>query len=603
MESRLLEACREALAAQLAPRAQIIDAGCPGRDRCDLLLERSTGEGQRARLVIDLAPARACIYLGHPVPTESAADPFHRALIGRWIVGVDRPASGPVLRLSLQSPGDDNPAQWLVLEWLGGRPDAILVDARSQTVLATLRDEEGSHAARRGAGATYRWPLPPRRPLYGEATEEEVAAILASAPSGRRERELSRGFADLPIFLAHEAAARGAGDAAQTAQVLHEIARAPLDVTLYRIKDAELDFPAVFVSPIPLPSLEVHRSARTGSLFHLLEHAHEAVLRVEEEATIRASFLRLLGGEEQRLIRLHKRLAAESEEAAKSALWRRQAEALLIHLDAIPRRAGHFSCPDPADPKATLSIDLDPAASIPTNAERLFRLARRGQRAAPIRRRRLKALEEVIAGLSILRQRTRREGIKLAQKGGVWLRETLGRFAREPAIAAWERRITTRVAPAGERPKRPAPRPPRAGPRREERFHPRRYKTADGWIVLVGRSNAENDHVTHVLAKADDYWFHAEGCAGSHVVLRREGRKDNPSARTIQETAAIAAYFSKARTSKKAPVVYTLKKHVRRPRKGAPGLALVTHEKMIMVEPKAPEAGDPGGWGDEEDDR
>jgi predicted ribosome quality control (RQC) complex YloA/Tae2 family protein len=108
--------------------------------------------------------------------------------------------------------------------------------------------------------------------------------------------------------------------------------------------------------------------------------------------------------------------------------------------------------------------------------------------------------------------------------------------------------------------------------------------------------------VTHSLAHSEDYWFHAEGCPGSHVVLKREGRRDNPSGRTIREAAEIAAYFSKARTSKKAPVVYTLKKYVRKPRKGAPGLALVTQEKMIMVEPKAPETSDPGGWGDEEGD-
>jgi predicted ribosome quality control (RQC) complex YloA/Tae2 family protein len=107
--------------------------------------------------------------------------------------------------------------------------------------------------------------------------------------------------------------------------------------------------------------------------------------------------------------------------------------------------------------------------------------------------------------------------------------------------------------------------------------------------------------VTHVLAKPDDYWFHAHGCPGSHVVLRREGRKDNPSVRTIEEAAAIAAWFSKARTSKHAPIVYTLKKYVRRPRKGPPGLALITREKTILITPRAPADAEPGGWGDEEE--
>jgi predicted ribosome quality control (RQC) complex YloA/Tae2 family protein len=116
----------------------------------------------------------------------------------------------------------------------------------------------------------------------------------------------------------------------------------------------------------------------------------------------------------------------------------------------------------------------------------------------------------------------------------------------------------------------------------------------------VGRSNQENDYVTHRLAKPDDYWFHVHGCPGSHVILRREGRKDNPSARTIEEVAAIAAFFSKARTSRKAPVIYTLKKYVRKARGGSPGLAIVTRERTIMVVPEASVDAGPPGWGDED---
>jgi len=63
----------------------------------------------------------------------------------------------------------------------------------------------------------------------------------------------------------------------------------------------------------------------------------------------------------------------------------------------------------------------------------------------------------------------------------------------------------------------------------------------------------------------------------------------------IEQAAAIAAYFSKARTSGMAPVLYTEKRHVRKPRKGAPGLAICTREKVVMVEPRLPagEASEP----------
>jgi predicted ribosome quality control (RQC) complex YloA/Tae2 family protein len=120
-------------------------------------------------------------------------------------------------------------------------------------------------------------------------------------------------------------------------------------------------------------------------------------------------------------------------------------------------------------------------------------------------------------------------------------------------------------------------------------IHPRRFELPGGWIVLVGRSNQENDTLTHRIARPEDLWFHARGVAGSHVVLRRAGRKDAPGKRTIEQAAAIAAYYSKARTSRMAPVMYTEKRHVRKPRKTAPGLAVCTREKVVMVEPRLPE--------------
>jgi len=211
----------------------------------------------------------------------------------------------------------------------------------------------------------------------------------------------------------------------------------------------------------------------------------------------------------------------------------------------------------------------------------------------------MRAIEEAVARLSVLRSQVAE--LTNFSKGNELLRAALGPFSRTRAAIHG---AGPTGPPRGKNPQ-PASRSGQRGPmarrRPEERFHPRSYSTREGWTVLVGRSNEENDYVTHHLARPDDYWFHAHGCPGSHVVLRREGRKDNPSARTLEEVAAIAAWFSKARTSRKAPIVYTLKKYVRRPRKGPPGLALITREKTILVEPKAPPDSDRGGWTDEGD--
>jgi predicted ribosome quality control (RQC) complex YloA/Tae2 family protein len=600
MEARLLQACVHELAAQIAPRAQVLDVGRPANDRIDLLIER---EGGRARLAIDLAPSRACAYLARPLAAENPDEALRRFLVGQWITGIDRPVAAPIMRVLLTPPGGVEASFWLVVEWLGGRPDVILVDARSEEVLSTLLVPAGAHAGRRARGERYAWPPRPHRPDYGSATDEQVAGALRQASAGDQARALARGFAGLPVYLAYEALHRGT----EVAAVLRAIASAPFQPVLYEGVTEDPHLPRAFVSPIAIESLESRRSRRPGSLNRLIEQAHISVLGAEADADHRVMFLRSIEVEERRLMRLHDRLRAEATEGEAAPLLRRHAEALLVHMGEIPRGASSFTCPDPQDPSQMLVIELDPRRSASSNADAIFRRARRLERGAPLRTRRMRAIEEAVSRLSVLRAQS--PGLAVATKGGELLHEALGPFARRttgrqdaasvgtPARAASPARRPVSNRPAGgARGSVPATRK-----RPEERFHPRTYTTREGWTILVGRSNEENDYVTHALARPEDYWFHAHGCPGSHVVLRREGRKDNPSVRTLEEAASIAAWFSKARTSRKAPIVYTLKKYVRRPRKGPPGLALITREKLILVEPKAPPDADRGGWVDEGD--
>jgi predicted ribosome quality control (RQC) complex YloA/Tae2 family protein len=105
----------------------------------------------------------------------------------------------------------------------------------------------------------------------------------------------------------------------------------------------------------------------------------------------------------------------------------------------------------------------------------------------------------------------------------------------------------------------------------------------------VGRNNKENDFLTFKYARPDDFWFHAQDVPGSHVVLRKREKKTEPSPSDIREAAQVAAHFSKARGEKKAAVIYTQAKYVRKPKKGKPGLALVEREKSIVIGPGLPD--------------
>ena len=118
---------------------------------------------------------------------------------------------------------------------------------------------------------------------------------------------------------------------------------------------------------------------------------------------------------------------------------------------------------------------------------------------------------------------------------------------------------------------------------------PRKYLTDDGWMIMAGKNNKENDILTHRVAAQNDFWFHAHGYSGSHVILKRDGRKDEPSKLSIEQAAAVAAFWSKGKTAKKVPVVYTLKKYVNKPKGGAPGQAILKREKTIVVQPRVPD--------------
>ena len=116
----------------------------------------------------------------------------------------------------------------------------------------------------------------------------------------------------------------------------------------------------------------------------------------------------------------------------------------------------------------------------------------------------------------------------------------------------------------------------------------RERASGKGWNVLIGRTSEGNDYLTHHLARPEDYWFHVSGASGSHVVLRRGKGKNEPSMQTIEEVAAWAAFYSRARSAGRVPVIVTQKKCVRKPRKAKAGLVYCEREKTVMVRPSEP---------------
>ncbi|MBE0565013.1 MAG: DUF814 domain-containing protein, partial [Krumholzibacteria bacterium] len=113
----------------------------------------------------------------------------------------------------------------------------------------------------------------------------------------------------------------------------------------------------------------------------------------------------------------------------------------------------------------------------------------------------------------------------------------------------------------------------------------RRYLIDGRWPVWVGRSNQENDELTHRASHPRDLWLHAQGVAGSHVILRTDGQPEQVPRAVIEKAAALAALHSKAKHAGLVPVLWTERRYVRKPRKSPPGLATTLRAQSVFARP------------------
>ena len=124
----------------------------------------------------------------------------------------------------------------------------------------------------------------------------------------------------------------------------------------------------------------------------------------------------------------------------------------------------------------------------------------------------------------------------------------------------------------------------RKTPEKIKPSEPMRFTSSDGFEILVGKNNRQNDQLTLKTAKAADVWLHTKDIAGSHVIVRTNGQ-ELPD-RTLLEAAQIAAYFSKARGGSGVPVDHVAVKFVKKPAGAKPGMVIFTNNRTLYVTPE-----------------
>lgn len=110
-------------------------------------------------------------------------------------------------------------------------------------------------------------------------------------------------------------------------------------------------------------------------------------------------------------------------------------------------------------------------------------------------------------------------------------------------------------------------------------FH---YLSSDGYHIYVGKNNLQNEELTFHFASGNDWWFHAKGIPGSHVIVKTNG-EELPD-RTFEEAGKLATYYSKNRGSEKIEIDYIEKKHVKKPKGGKPGFVVYYTNYSLMID-------------------
>jgi predicted ribosome quality control (RQC) complex YloA/Tae2 family protein len=123
----------------------------------------------------------------------------------------------------------------------------------------------------------------------------------------------------------------------------------------------------------------------------------------------------------------------------------------------------------------------------------------------------------------------------------------------------------------------------RSAKKEKVKSKPFHYRSSDGYDIYVGRNNYQNDELTFKVATGNDWWFHAKGIPGSHVIVK-SNNEELPD-RVFEEAGKLAGYYSKGRDSEKIEIDYLQKKNVKKPNGSAPGFVVYYTNYSLTVHP------------------
>lgn len=540
------------------------------------------GRGENLRLVLSAHAENARIHLTSVQPENPAFPPtfcmlLRKHLEGNRILAFEQNGFDRVVSLTFEGYNEvgDLHTKKLILEIMGRHSNLILLDADSGVIY------DGIHRVTQ-AISRYREVLPGR--LYvppppqdkwnpREIDREGFYRHWLTFEPEKSLQDFLLSFSGLGPLTAREIAYRAGFSLKQTIGHLGEAAEEPVwrefhsllnDLWHNRLTPAVITdgqgkmtafswFPATHIAGgqiSVLPSLSAAADLFYGT------RAKQSLFFSQQ-----SNLLRIVQGEIGRLAKKIALLEETLAEAADREQYRLYGELLTANLYQVKKGDERIEVINYYHPQQELiTIPLDPTLSPAQNAQVLFKKYNKAKST-------LQAAGHQLAEARAEKSYLDSLAVSLAQA------ETMNELAE----IRREMEEEGLVRPAAGRGKDKKQQPPR--------FMPLEFTSRDGFPLLVGRNNKQNDYLTLKVAKDNDLWLHVKDMPGSHVIIR-SGGKPVPD-ETLLDAARLAAYYSKGRMSGQVPVDYTLKKHVRKPAGAKPGMVVYDHQKTLFVTPSA----------------
>lgn len=465
----------------------------------------------------------------------------------------------------------------LLCEIMGRHSNIILVNRADNTILDGIR--RYSHAVSRHRevlpGRPYIAPPPSHKAnlfslseqqfrtlLLQGALDDTVAVVMQKNLDGLSIptcRELVKLAGLEPSLLLNYCGEHELRSLWQTLQDIVDAAKSPQPrSTLVYGSDGE---PRDFFAITPVPDQDYtysqYEPSVTADLFFNHKQAKQDFQRQKNK---------LQGSIRKEQRRLQKKLALQRQsiaDAEKGDLYRLYGEIIIANLYQIKRGLREVELVNYHDPDGgTVTIPLAPEKSGAENAQVYFKKynkARNTRQAADkiirANEKELLYLEGVATALEIAEDMSDLEEIKRELVGQGYIKAESGR-------APGKKRQSKQQAP---------------------RSKPLRFLSQDGFHILVGKNNRQNDQLTLKTGEEHDLWLHASKIPGSHVLIQTQGREVSDT--TLLAAAQLAAYYSQSRASSNVPVDYTLRKHVKKPGGAKPGYVIYEKQKTLVVNP------------------